>query len=590
MESLDNSNPSLEGGPGEKVQATSIEESSGGSSPLASTMKRTPTSADTAQALTPREDNRPPPTPNAPPVTTQSAPGPRTDTATDPAGPSNGEQQPPLPSSQSREPQKTTENSSHIETLEPYVLPRLQSSYRGRGNNRRRTNQNRNNSNRIVPSYPPLVPETTDTKRFFIIKGPENVKLWMDIDTISANQELIKSLRGRPKRVSELRGGDILVEVASKEQSDRIRQLKKLDGCTVSVLEHKYLNSTKGTIHSKRFCDLDDETLLADLAKDHVTEIYRIKRREGDNFTNTGTMILTFANFALPEKVSIGWTTYDVREYIPNPRRCFKCQRYGHGSKACHSQDDRCANCGEFGHMDRDCSNPTNCCNCEGDHPSYSKKCQTYLMEKEILTVMTKEKILYPEAKKKLGFTSPPRRSYASVATQNENNTSNRRIRTNQEEITNPTESINTSEINPNPTNNQLPPSTPGGTAATEVAAAATKATTPIVAPKAAIAEGGSDPIASPPVPQTPISNTPPLQKKQAESNSKRKVSSPAASCEKTEMEPPPKKPSPKDKDKNIKPKDTDRATKPKDKLTPSPKMEVDTPYRKIPTTYSMRH
>ena len=147
MESLDNSNPSLEGGPGEKVQATRIGESSEGSSPLASPMTRTPydgpmtrtydaglattttpTSADTAQALTPREDNRPPPTPNAPPVTTQSAPGPRTDTATDPAGPSNGEQQPPLPSSQSREPQKTTENSSHIETLEPYVLPRLQSS------------------------------------------------------------------------------------------------------------------------------------------------------------------------------------------------------------------------------------------------------------------------------------------------------------------------------------------------------------------------------------------------------------------------------------------------------------------------------
>ena len=491
----------------------------------------------------------------------------------------NGAATPSEPNIEKEQPQENNENHSHIETLEPYQPPRGQNNSRGRGNRGRRIYRNQNNSNRTMPSFPPLTPETTDTKRFFIIEGPENTKLWMDIDTISANQELIRALRGKPKRVSELREGDLLVEVANKEQSDRIRQIKKLGGFTVSVSEHKSLNSTKGTIHSKRFCDLDDEVLSAELAKDHVTEIYRFKRKEGDSLINTGTMILTFANFALPEKVSIGWTIYDVREYIPNPRRCYRCQKYGHGSRACRSQDDRCANCGDFGHTDRDCSNPTLCCNCQEDHPSFSKKCQTYLREKEILTVMTREKIRYPEAKKKLGFTSPPRRTYASIATQNENenNLNNRTLRTNQEKNTKPAEKTNTSEINSIPTNEQQSPSTSGGTPATNVAAAATEATTSMVAPKAANAEEESDSAAPPSAPQTQIPITPPLQKKQVESSSKRKESSPAAPCEKTAMEPPPKR-APPDKPKGDKPKDTADKTK-----------ESEAKYRKIPTTYSMR-
>ena len=484
-------------------------------------------------------------------------------------------------------------NSPYI--VEPYEPPSHQPSSSGRGNNRGRgTNRgrrrNQNNSNKIIPNYPPLLPETTDTKRFFILKGPEDTKLWMDINTISANQELIKALKGKPKRVSELRGGDILVEVANKEQSDRIRQMKKLDGRNISVSEHKTLNYTKGTIHSKRFCGLDEETLLAELAKDHVTEIYKIKRREGESLTNTGTMILTFAHFALPEKISIGWTIYDVREYIPNPRRCFKCQRYGHGSKACRSQDDRCANCGEFGHVDRNCSNPTNCCNCEEAHPSYSKKCKTYIREKEILTVMTKDKTSYLEAKKKLGFTTPPRRPYAN-ANQNETVSSNLTTRTNQDEDPEPNEIDNRNERNISQTNNQLSPSTSGGITATKVAVAATKATTTIVAPKAAIAEGRSDVTTTKPKPSAPqpqIPSTPPMQKKQTESSTKRKESSsPAASSKKSAMEPPQKKPPPKD----------DKASKQSNgKPPPFSKMEVDAPpelpnpkYNKIPTTYTMR-
>ena len=441
-------------------------------------------------------------------------------------------------------------------------------------------NKGQNYSNKLIPSYPSLTPEIIDNKRFFILEGPEETKLWKEIDVIPANKDLRKALKGRPKRVNELKNGNILVEVENKEQSDRIRRVKKLGGLNVSVSEHKTLNSTKGTIHAKRFCDIDEKELLAELAEDHVTDVYKIKRREGDSLINTGTMILTFDHFALPQKVSIGWVYYDVREYIPNPRRCFKCQRYGHGTKVCRSQEDRCANCGEFGHMDRGCSNPTNCCNCEEPHPSYSKKCQTYLQEKEILTVMTKEKMSYPEAKKKLGISTLPRRTYANAVTQNVTKSINRTTPLNQEKHI-PIEENDVIEIN---VNQQITPSTSGGNTATKVAAAATKATTTPVAPNAAIAEGKGSTTTKPSAPkeQPPIAL--PLQ------NSKRKGTSPTPSREKTPtaMEPPPKKTPLEDKDK--------AAKQPKQKPPSSSKMEVDAPtevinkgYKKIPTISSMR-
>ena len=48
----------------------------------------------------------------------------------------------------------------------------------------------------------------------------------------------------------------------------------------VTVSEHSTLNFTKGTIHSKRFIDTDDETLLNELKKYDVTDLYKMKLKK----------------------------------------------------------------------------------------------------------------------------------------------------------------------------------------------------------------------------------------------------------------------------------------------------------------------
>ncbi|GFY31976.1 uncharacterized protein TNCV_2621131 [Trichonephila clavipes] len=104
-----------------------------------------------------------------------------------------------------------------------------------------------------------------------------------------------------------------------------------------------------------------------------------------------------------------------VRPYIPNPLRCFQCQRYGHSKNVCRGQPT-CPRCGESGHDSVDCTKKEQCLNCKGDHPAYSRSCPTWITEKEITAVKIKEKISYPEARRVvLSRTPVSGKSYASA-------------------------------------------------------------------------------------------------------------------------------------------------------------------------------
>ena len=114
----------------------------------------------------------------------------------------------------------------------------------------------------------------------------------------------------------------------------------------------------------------------------------------------TAIYIVAFDTCFLPQEVTIGWTRCAVREYIPLPRRCFKCNMYGHGSKTCRQEKGTCVRCGEQSHGDR-CGRPSRCSNCAEEHPASAKEYFYYRLEKEALTLQTRERISYSEAKKK---------------------------------------------------------------------------------------------------------------------------------------------------------------------------------------------
>ncbi|KAM7304276.1 uncharacterized protein ISCGN_014176 [Ixodes scapularis] len=101
--------------------------------------------------------------------------------------------------------------------------------------------------------------------------------------------------------------------------------------------------------------------------------------------------------------VKAGYLQCRVRPYVPNPQRCFECQRFGHGSRNCRGRDT-CAKFSSKEHVADACDNEPHCANCGGNHPAYSRSCPVWKDEKEVITLKVTENITYTEAKKRFAF------------------------------------------------------------------------------------------------------------------------------------------------------------------------------------------
>ena len=167
----------------------------------------------------------------------------------------------------------------------------------------------------------------------------------------------------------------------------------------VKVSPHRTLNSKKGVIRCPDLKDCSDEEILEELSSQGITHLQRIHVTRNGNKIATGTFIVTFNRPVLPNAISVGYLKVKVQVYIPNPIRCFKCQRYGHFKSSC-THNEVCAKCGQTGHESEQCNNAPNCVNCSGKHAANAKDCPKWLEEKAIQKLKYEKNISYPEAKK----------------------------------------------------------------------------------------------------------------------------------------------------------------------------------------------
>ncbi|GFV45655.1 uncharacterized protein TNCV_3323741 [Trichonephila clavipes] len=127
----------------------------------------------------------------------------------------------------------------------------------------------------------------------------------------------------------------------------------------------------------------------------------------------TKHLILTFSSPTLPQSIKAGYLNCKIRPYIPNPLRCFKCQRFGHSQTACRGQLT-CSRCASVGHSSADCSLAQKCVNCSQPHSSDSKQCPKWKAEKKFQAIKTNRNISYLEARKLI--TPQFSQTYAQVA------------------------------------------------------------------------------------------------------------------------------------------------------------------------------
>ncbi|GBN43431.1 hypothetical protein AVEN_119220-1 [Araneus ventricosus] len=248
--------------------------------------------------------------------------------------------------------------------------------------------------------------------RFFVINSENNTL--KNTSPILIHKSIVAFV-GETKSIKKLNNGSLLIEVTNSKQAENIKKLKRIRNIEVTVTPHRTLNYSKGVISESEF-QRDLEDLLDCLQDQKVISVRRITiKKNGQNFP-TKHLILTFKTPVLPKSVKIAYINCNVKRYIPNPLRCFKCHRFGHTLTACRSKQN-CARCSLPDHDSNNCSSTTpKCYNCTGEHPAYFKSCPRYKHKKEIQTVKITKNISFPEARKIVNDRNPhPGLSYSAA-------------------------------------------------------------------------------------------------------------------------------------------------------------------------------
>ena len=237
--------------------------------------------------------------------------------------------------------------------------------------------------------------------KFLIIQSKDKEKPVTSLSPFVIEKQ-IESLIGTPKTVKKLRNGTLLVETTRKTQTEMLLKTKFFN-LSVEVSPHKSLNTSKGIIRDRNLKGESDENILEYLQPPGVTAVKRFKVKKGHDYIDTNTILITFNSVVPPKSLKIFFQIIPVELYVPNPLRCFNCQKFGHHEDKCPVDlGSVCEWCGmrDHDHHTNHCKNPTKCVNCGGEHLSRSNECQTWKNEKEIMRLKVTKNLTYPEARK----------------------------------------------------------------------------------------------------------------------------------------------------------------------------------------------
>ena len=201
--------------------------------------------------------------------------------------------------------------------------------------------------------------------------------------------------------------GSLIVRTQSRSQTKALLKVTSFCEKPVTVSLHSSRNSTKGTIFAPEMRFMTEAEILDGLKCEGVSHVRRLTSFKDGQRRDTSLLVLTFETTSLPDTLLAGYIRYDVRVFVPNPLRCFQCQRFGHASKFC-KQTARCSKCGEAPHDNAPCSAPTKCLSCESrDHATNSTQCPVWKKEKEICSVKVTTGVSYQQARRTVEAANP---------------------------------------------------------------------------------------------------------------------------------------------------------------------------------------
>ena len=247
-------------------------------------------------------------------------------------------------------------------------------------------------------------------EKFYVMKFP-GIKIDKDLNMRGAWEDLQNQIGGKPHKVTRNGYESLLIETESKNQSEKLKNLKELNGNKIQVIPHHQFNTVKGVLRSVAFANATEEEKKNIMQEFDIIHQIRMQRKENGTWKNTNTFIVTFERTELPEYINVvPWIKDKIEKYNERPMRCSYCQKFGHKAKKCSSKLKICPRCSMAAHENSPCEDPIRCYNCAGDHHAYSTTCPKYLIEEEILKTASTEKIPHSVARQKVLERNPEHR------------------------------------------------------------------------------------------------------------------------------------------------------------------------------------
>ena len=237
--------------------------------------------------------------------------------------------------------------------------------------------------------------------RFLLIKGTDNERPLSKLSPFAVNKAIVAVLGSDPFNIRKLRNGDILVD--KEAQSSKLLKTTKLhltmdNAIPIAVSPHYSLNIKKGVIRCPDIKECSDEEILEGPKDEGVIKLDRISVFRDGQRKPTGTFILAFQSQTLPKYIRVGYYRMAVSQFIPNPVRCYKCQKFGHTKFNCR-KNEVCTKCRHEDHTDsQECKNEAKCVNCQGKHASNDKECPKWKEQMDIFNIFNSVKSTYAQA------------------------------------------------------------------------------------------------------------------------------------------------------------------------------------------------
>ena len=221
------------------------------------------------------------------------------------------------------------------------------------------------------------------------------------------------------KSIKRLRDGSFFVECGKRAQAQNLLQTNRFVDRSVKVSVHETLNSSRGVIRCRDLADMSEVEIRDELKDQDVIGVNRVTlKKEGKEIPTNTLFYLTFGSPDLPKEITVGYLKVKVALFVPNPMRCFNCNKFGHTSQRCKVAE-KCPGCGKDKHEGR-CEGPKLCSICIRPHASSTKDCPVWQKEKEIQRVRFDKHISFPKARQLVEARMPTvvsrGRSYAAAA------------------------------------------------------------------------------------------------------------------------------------------------------------------------------